>query len=157
MKKLTVRQVAQLKRTAQNVYPLVNKKNKLMEQIASMNAELENVQAQIDAWEGATKAMTGGYTSEDLITRNVICATNEDGTTKVDKNGQPIKVTKYEPKAGVLVLNEEDNTYEIVEMVEPTNEIPDVDGESKVYETIIPNAFPTMGNDFDKDAETLNL
>ena len=114
MKKLTIRQVAQLKRTAQNVYPLVSKKNKLIEQMNQLNAEIISINAQIDAWEGATKAMTDGFTSEDLITRKVICLTNEDGTPKVDKNGQQMKVTKYEPKEGALDFNEEENVYEIV-------------------------------------------
>lgn len=114
MKKLTIRQVAQLKRTAQNVYPLVSKKNKLIEQMNLMNAEIASINAQIDAWEYATKEMTEGFTSEDLITRKVICLTNEDGTPKVDKNGQQMKVTKYEPKEDVLSFNEEENVYEII-------------------------------------------
>ena len=114
MKKLTIRQVAQLKRTAQNVYPLVSKKNKLIEQMNQLNAEIISINAQIDAWEYATKEMTEGFTSEDLITRKVICLTNEDGTPKVDKNGQQMKVTKYEPKEGALDFNEEENVYEIV-------------------------------------------
>ena len=113
MKKLTIRQVAQLKRTAQNVYPLVSKKNKLIEQMDLLNAEIVSINAQIDAWEGATKAMTDGFTSENLITRKVICLTNEDGTPKVDKNGQQMKATKYEPKEDVLAFNEEENVYEI--------------------------------------------
>lgn len=114
MKKLTIRQVAQLKRTAQNVYPLVSKKNKLIEQMNLMNAEIASINAQIDAWEYATKEMTEGFTSEDLITRKIICLTNEDGTPKVDKNGQQMKVTKYEPKEDVLSFNEEENVYEII-------------------------------------------
>ena len=114
MKKLTIRQVAQLKRTAQNVYPLVSKKNKLIEQMNLLNAEIISINAQIDAWEYATKEMTEGFTSEDLITRKVICLTNEDGTPKVDKNGQQMKVTKYEPKEDVLSFNEEENVYEII-------------------------------------------
>ena len=114
MKKLTIRQVAQLKRTAQNVYPLVSKKNKLIEQMNLLNAEINSINAQIDAWEYATKEMTEGFTSEDLITRKVICLTNEDGTPKVDKNGQQMKATKYEPKEDVLSFNEEENVYEII-------------------------------------------
>ena len=114
MKKLTIRQVAQLKRTAQNVYPLVSKKNKLIEQMNLLNAEIASINAQIDAWEYATKEMTEGFTSEDLITRKVICLTNEDGTPKVDKNGQQMKVTKYEPKEDILSFNEEENVYEII-------------------------------------------
>lgn len=51
--------------------------------------------------------MIGGFTSEDLITKKV------EDTGKVDKEGKPVKVTKYEPKAGVVSFNEEDRVYEI--------------------------------------------
>jgi len=134
MKELTVRQVAQLKRTSQNVYPLVNQKNKLYAKIEELNNELESVNAQIDAWESATKAMTGGFTSEDLIVRNVVCAVNEDGTTKVDKNGQPVKVTKYEPNPSTLVYNSDKNVYEIHSVVQDVD-FENVDEEAKVEET----------------------
>ena len=53
------------------------------------------------------KALTGGFTSEDLIVKRV------EDTGKVDKEGKPVKVTKYEPKAGVVSFNEEDRVYEI--------------------------------------------
>lgn len=53
------------------------------------------------------KALTGGLTSEDLVVKKV------EDTGKVDKDGKPVKVTKYEPKAGVVVFNEEANVYEI--------------------------------------------
>ena len=36
-----------------------------------------------------------------------------EDTGKVDKDGKPVNVTKYEPKAGVVVFNEEANVYEI--------------------------------------------
>ena len=36
-----------------------------------------------------------------------------EDTGKVDKDGKSVKVTKYEPKAGVVVFNEEANVYEI--------------------------------------------
>ena len=53
------------------------------------------------------KALIGGFTSEDLIVKRV------EDTGKVDKEGKPVKVTKYEPKAGVVSFNEEDRVYEI--------------------------------------------
>lgn len=140
MKKLSVRQVAQLKRTAQNVYPLVAKKNKLQAKMAELNEELEVVNTQIDAWESATKAMTGGYTSEDLLTRSVITLEDELGNVKKDKNGNPQKTTKYEPKEGVLVFDKDSNTYTIVEpeVEQPEGEgtlAEQADGEAKAGET----------------------
>lgn len=89
MKTFSTREIAQLKRTAQNVAPMVAKKNKIKNKMEELQAELELVQLQIDAWEGATKAMTGGYTTEDLIDRVV------ENTGKQDKDGKDIKVTKF--------------------------------------------------------------
>lgn len=81
--------IASLKRTAQNVYPLVRRKTKLLEEIAEKQAELESIQAQIEGYQVPIKEATGGFTTEDLITRVVIT------TDKVDKDGRPIKVTQY--------------------------------------------------------------
>ena len=62
---------------------------------------------EIEGNEMGVKALTGGLTSEDLVVKKV------EDTGKVDKEGRPIKVTKYEPKTGTVVFNEEANVYEI--------------------------------------------
>lgn len=75
--KLGKREIAQLKRTAQNVAPLVTKKHKIQEKIIQLSYEYDAIKEQIEAWETATKAMTGGYTTEDLVDRVI-----ENNTTK---------------------------------------------------------------------------
>lgn len=107
MKTLTVRQFAGVKRIAQNVNPLVVKKNKIAAKIGELNAEYNALTEEIEGHEMGVKALTGGLTSEDLVIKKV------EDTGKVDKDGKPVKVTKYEPKAGVVVFNEEANVYEI--------------------------------------------
>lgn len=106
-KTLTVRQFAGVKRIAQNVNPLVVKKNKIAAKIDELNAEYNALTEEIEGHEMGVKALTGGLTSEDLVVKKV------EDTGKVDKDGKPVKVTKYEPKAGVVVFNEEANVYEI--------------------------------------------
>lgn len=106
-KTLTVRQFAGVKRIAQNVNPLVVKKNKIAARIDELNAEYNALTEEIEGHEMGVKALTGGLTSEDLVVKKV------EDTGKVDKDGKPVKVTKYEPKAGVVVFNEEANVYEI--------------------------------------------
>lgn len=106
-KTLTVRQFAGVKRIAQNVNPLVVKKNKIAAKIDELNAEYNALTEEIEGHEMGVKALTGGFTSEDLIVKRV------EDTGKVDKEGKPVKVTKYEPKAGVVSFNEEANVYEI--------------------------------------------
>lgn len=81
--------VASLKRTAQNVYPLVRQRNKLNKQIEEAQEELKSINVQLDAYQAPIKEQTGGYTTDDLISREII------NTGKTDKNGKPVKQTVY--------------------------------------------------------------
>ena len=130
MKTLSVRQMATVKRVAQNVNPLVVKKNKIAAKINELNAEYNALTEEIEGHEMGIKALTGGFISEDLVVKKV------EDTGKVDKDGKPIKVTKYEPKEGVVVFNEEANVYEIhTEEPEPEAVAPDaVDDTEKAPE-----------------------
>lgn len=131
MKTLTVRQFAGVKRIAQNVNPLVVKKNKIAAKIDELNAEYNALTEEIEGHEMGVKALTGGLTSEDLVVKKV------EDTGKVDKDGKPVKVTKYEPKACVVVFNEEANVYEI-----------------HVEEPAIDNVAPETVDDTEKAPET---
>ncbi|MBQ9391996.1 MAG: hypothetical protein IJU02_07415 [Lachnospiraceae bacterium] len=84
--------IASLKRTAQNVYPLVRRKNKLLNEIEEKSKELEELQVEIDQYQYPIATATGGYTTEDLVERVVVT------TDKVDKDGKPVKVTQYNLK-----------------------------------------------------------
>jgi hypothetical protein len=88
-KKFTKFEIATIKRTAQNVNPLVTKKHKIMAKMSELAKELNSLIAQQEAWESAIKEMTGGYTTEQLVDKVV----TSDGTK--DKNGNEIKITKY--------------------------------------------------------------
>lgn len=148
MKTLTVRQFAGVKRIAQNVNPLVVKKNKIAAKIDELNAEYNALTEEIEGHEMGVKALTGGLTSEDLVVKKV------EDTGKVDKEGRPIKVTKYEPKPGVVVFNEEANVYEI-HVEEPTidNVAPEaVDDTEKAPEVESATFDPTnMGNNSESE------
>jgi len=127
MKTLNSRQVAVLKRTAQNNYPLNQKLAKIAKQMQELEDEKTVIEVQIKGFEMGVIALTGGYTSSDLIDRVVLPAVNEDGTQKVDKDGRALTVTKYVPKAGVLV-EQDGGSYVIVEP-EATTEAPAEGGE----------------------------
>ena len=129
-KNLSVRQFATVKRVAQNVNPLVVKKNKIAAKINELNAEYNALVEEIEGHEMGIKALTGGLISEDLVVKKV------EDTGKVDKDGKPIKVTKYEPKEGVVTFNEETNMYEIhIEEPEVEDVTPDtVDDTEKAPE-----------------------
>lgn len=81
------RHIATIKRTAQNVAPIVAKKQKVLIKIEQLKAEFEALTAEQESWEAAIKTMTGGYTTEDLVSRVVETSTNAEG--------KEIKITKY--------------------------------------------------------------
>ena len=138
MKTLTIRQFATVKRVAQNVNPLVVKKNKIAAKIDELNAEYNALTQEIEGHEMGIKAVTGGLVSEDLVVKKV------EDTGKVDKDGKTIKVTKYEPKEGVVVFNEEANVYEIhteepvidnvpTETVDDTEKVDEVETKEDIF------------------------
>lgn len=89
-KKFTKFELARMKRTAQNVDQYITKKNKLVAQITNLGLELDSVNQLIELTDAPTRAMTGGYGTEDII-RKVVTPTD-----KLDKNGNVIKQTTYE-------------------------------------------------------------
>ena len=78
-------EIAAIKRTAQNVDKYVSNKNKLLAKKAKIEADLVMAQSMIDGWQEPIKAMTGGFTTEDLVVKTI------------DKSGDN-PVTKYELK-----------------------------------------------------------
>lgn len=89
-KKFTKFELARMKRTAQNVDQYITKKNKLVAKITELQAELDGLNNLIELTDAPTKAMTGGYGTEDIIKKVVT------PTDKLDKNGNVIKNTSYE-------------------------------------------------------------
>ena len=76
-------EIAAIKRTAQNVDKYVSNKNKLLVKKAKIEAELVVLQSMIEGWQEPIKNMTGGFTTEDLVVKNI------------DKSGDN-PITKYE-------------------------------------------------------------
>ena len=124
MKEITTRQMAMIKRIAMNVNPLVIKKNKLISKINELTVEIAEINDAIEGNEMGIKTITGGLSSEVLITKTV----TDSG--KVDKNGNPIKVTKYEPNTEWVKWNEDKKVYIIEDIEEPTVEESTVEEDS---------------------------
>lgn len=106
--------VASLKRTAQNVSPLVRRKQKLQAEIAEREEEMASIQKQLDTYEAPIKEATGGYGTEDLVIRTV------EVTDKMDKDGKPVKVTKWNLKYPETIIPEEVDDTEVPD----TEEVP---------------------------------
>jgi hypothetical protein len=88
-KKFSKWELTVIKNTAKNVSPIVAKKVKIREKLEELAKEYNNLQELQNRFEENVKSITGGFTTEDLIERVV------ETTNSVDKNGNPIKVTKY--------------------------------------------------------------
>lgn len=116
MKEITTRQMAMIKRIAMNVNPLVVKKNKLISKINELTTEIAEINDAIEGNEMGIKTITGGLSSEALIIKTV----TDSG--KVDKNGNPIKVTKYEPNPDIVKWDENKKVYILIEDKEPAVE-----------------------------------
>ena len=132
-KVLNARELAQVKRIAQNVDADYQSVCKLNEKIKELIAQRDSLQQGIDEMEAPVIRKTG-FKSTDIYTKVIVPQMNPDGTAKVDKNGRPIKITKY-------VLRYPDTI---------------VPG-ANIAEAPADNATPVdAGSDFDKDAEQLN-
>jgi hypothetical protein len=126
-KTLTTRQFATIKRVAQNVNPLVIKKGKIIDKITKLEEEFKALCEEIEGHEMGIKSITGGYTSENLVIKKV------EDTGKTDKDGNPVKVTKYEPNPDKVYYNEELNVYNIIEPMD-ISDIQDVNFEPEAIE-----------------------
>ena len=108
MKKFSKFEIATIKRTAQNVNPMVSRKAKIKEQINALQAEYEQLDTMQEQYEASIKTMTGGYSAEDLVEKVI------ETTGAVDKNGKPVKTTKYVLKYPETVIPPVENSAENV-------------------------------------------
>lgn len=136
MKKLTVRNFAAIKRIAQNVNPLVVKKNRMLAQAKKILLEVREIEEEIKGYEAGVVALTGGYQSEALVTKVV------EDTGKVDKDNTPIKVTKYIP-TNLVTFSEEENCYYVPDFKKEEDvETPQVETPTQTENTEEPTEDP---------------
>ena len=131
MKNISASQFASIKRIYMNVSPLIIKKNKLISKINELTIEIAQINDEIAGNEMGVKALTGGYSSEQLVIRTV------ENTGKVNSNGSAIKSTKYSPNPEYITWNEETKKYELKELVEEAPENTEVEDTENVEPTDI--------------------
>ena len=71
MKKLSRFEVAQIKRTAQNVKMMRSKSKRLTEKRDALNTELDMLNQSIEAFETPIRIITGGLSSEEYLGETV--------------------------------------------------------------------------------------
>lgn len=116
MKTLTSRDLAFLKRNAQNVYPRVMRYTKLKKELESIQEKIKEVEDEIFAIETGSRLITGGFNSTELIVRTAVTNSN-----KLDKYGCPSTSFIYEPDTEILSKNE-DGTWSIIKEQEEAAE-----------------------------------
>ena len=103
-KVLNNRELAQVKRIAQNVDADYQKVCKLEAKQKELQMEINSLQAGIDEMEAPVIRKTGGYRSTDIFKKTIVPLFNENGTPKTDKEGRQLKVTKYVLRYGENIL-----------------------------------------------------
>lgn len=87
-------QLAAIKRAAKNVQPMRNKKARLMQRMEALQREIEGIDATIEAWENPVRAMTGGYSSEEILRENDT-ENNENDVNDIEvEDNVPMEVTE---------------------------------------------------------------
>lgn len=126
-KKISKREFATIKRVAQCVSPMVQKKEKIQQQIADLNNELILLNTQISGFEQGIKALCCGLSSEDIVHREI---TPLEG--KFDKEGRQLKKVSFEPNNNVRF---EDGFYYVTLPEAPEETKEETTEETPVEET----------------------
>ena len=71
MKKFSKFEISAIKRTAQIINPIVVKRDKALEKVKQLQKEIEEYDNTIAQYEKPILEMTGGYTTEELVVKNV--------------------------------------------------------------------------------------
>lgn len=113
-KEFTSREKGMIKSVAKTVYPMYAKLYKLQEQVRNLENEIEIQQKAIDNWEKGVMDLTGGFTSMELVEREVV---------NVGKDGKDIRKANFK-------LKYEDTVIPPYEEVNTITNNPDVTHES---------------------------
>lgn len=90
---------------------LINKRIEILtSQIESLKNDINNIDSEIDTWDAGVKSKCNGLGTFDILERIFIPATNEDGTAKLDQNGQAILKQEFKIK-NHFIYDEATKTY----------------------------------------------
>jgi len=152
---ITVKQMAAIKRTAQNVAPLVNQKTKLAQKIVALGEQMKALQEQIDAQQGYVRSIAGGLSTEDLVARVTVPYTNKDGQVSNVARYEPSDRVKFDEDKRLYFINDgagDDTEVPEVAVEENNNPLdPDNDEEEVAQERLAEQAAHAPENPFDEE------
>lgn len=103
---IKARELAIIKRNAQNIYAYKTKADALDSKIKALQEEKDQLDNLIRTLDNGSLVLTGGaFASLDLIKREVV------PTDKTDPQGKPVYSTRFVPRADTLTWNEETKSY----------------------------------------------
>lgn len=139
-KVISTREWATVKRIAQSVQPMVQKKAQIKEKLQELADEYKMLDAQIQGFEHGIKALCGGLSTEQLVHREVKVLEG-----KFDKDGRPMKKASFEPNPNVhydkdknvwvITFDEEPTTPAEPETPSENVETPDTEAPAETEET----------------------
>lgn len=125
-KTLNNRELAIIRRIAQNVDADFQKVCKLETKIKGLTAEANEINKRIEEMEAPVVRMSGGYKSTDIFKKIIIPQFNEDGSPKTDKDGRQLKATRYVLRYPDTIVPPTENTEDLgTENVESMEQVAD--------------------------------
>lgn len=110
-KRISYDEFMAVKRVAQAVNPLINKRNKAKVALDKAENEYKAFDTQIEALQAGIKQIVG-FGVDELVKKVIEPAVDENGIAKVDKQGKALKVTKYVPTD--IVSYDKDNKQYVI-------------------------------------------
>lgn len=103
---IKARELAIIKRNAQNIYAYKTKADALDSKIKALQEEKDQLDNLIRTLDNGSLVLTGGaFASLDLIKREMV------PTDKTDSQGKLVYSTRFVPRADTLTWNEETKSY----------------------------------------------
>lgn len=154
---LNARELAQVRRIAQNVDADYQKVCKLNEQVAKLIAQRDELQQGIDEMEAPVIRKTGGYKSTDIYEKTIIPQFNEDGTPKTDKEGRQLKVTKYTLRYPDTIIPTAESIAKNVDAVKGETVVPPTTEDNPGSDFDIDNSFQSVGESSNREHENSDV
>ena len=86
-KEFTSREKGMIKNVAKAVYPMYEKKLKLIEKEKALKEEINNLEETINKWEQGVMDLTGGFSSVELVKKEIVtCGEGEKAVRKAVYN-----------------------------------------------------------------------
>lgn len=124
-KELSRFELAIVKRTAQNTKSLRTKRDKLVEKIEKAQEELTTINEAIEGFEAPIKTMTGGFTSEEVLTGIMAVAEATEAAPEGEVSEEAVGEVEVPASEAVALAEEVTEAPENIGTANPFGEVAD--------------------------------